>query len=85
MTFKDKLRAERERRSLSQDGLARLAGVSVGAVRNYEQGIRTPTWAAVVRLASALGLETGFFDDCDEVTDGEPATAIPTRPQGKRK
>lgn len=50
------IKAARERRGLSQPGLAREAGVSAAAVAKWEQGHRMPSSAEVVAaLAEALG------------------------------
>jgi transcriptional regulator with XRE-family HTH domain len=41
---------------MSQPELARAANVSVGALRNWEQGRRVPLFDAAIRLAQALGV-----------------------------
>src|SRR5262245_53432150 len=46
----------RQGAGLSQTQLAEAAGVSVGAVRNWEQGRRLPYFDAAWRLAKALGI-----------------------------
>ena len=56
MTFGARLKALREQRGLTQAKLAEAAGISLGAVRNYEQGLREPSLAAGVKLARALGI-----------------------------
>jgi len=60
-TFADILRGLRRKAGLSQPRLAERAGVSVGSVRNLEQGIREPSYSTLVRLAAALGASLGDF------------------------
>jgi transcriptional regulator with XRE-family HTH domain len=67
MRFCDKLKLLRHNKGLTQEGLADLAGLPVATLRAHEQGQRSPSWAAVVRLARALGETSAAFDDCDEV------------------
>ena len=56
-----KLKAEREGQGWTQAELARYSGVSLGAVRAYEQGDRQPTFESAVRLADALGVSVEEF------------------------
>jgi len=70
MTFAERLRELREKAGLTQEGLARKCGLSVGAVRNYEQGIREPYWHLVFKLADVLGVSCEVFKDC--VPEDEP-------------
>ncbi len=74
MTFAQKLKQLRDRAGMSQEALARAAGMSVGNVHNYEQGIREPRWRAVVQLARALGVDSRAFEECvDEAAEPPPA------------
>ncbi len=87
MLFRDVLKQARERAGLTQEALARQAGMSVGNVRNYEQGIRMPTFPAVVRLAAALGLTCQDFAGCEDVTaaeEGPPAGGKGPKPEPPR-
>ncbi len=55
-----RIRAARKHAQLSQDGLARLAGMSVGAVAQLEQGGRTdPHYSTLEKLAGALNMSVG--------------------------
>lgn len=57
------IRGYRRASGLTQQQLAKVAGVSLGLVRDLEQGrTRSPRWGTVQALASALGL-----DDQDRV------------------
>lgn len=51
-----RLKQIRESRGMSQPALAEAAGVPLGSLRNWEQGIRTPAFDAAVDLAVALGV-----------------------------
>jgi transcriptional regulator with XRE-family HTH domain len=64
MTFAERLRQLREKAGLTQESLAVRAGMSIGSVRNYEQGIREPYWKGVFQLAAALGVTSEAFAVC---------------------
>jgi DNA-binding XRE family transcriptional regulator len=52
------IRRYRAARGLTQRELARAAGVSIGALRDVEQGrTRWPRWPAFESMAAALGLD----------------------------
>jgi transcriptional regulator with XRE-family HTH domain len=51
----NRLQELRRARGLSQDGLARLAGVPNGTIKNIEQGLRVPRLDTAAKLAKALG------------------------------
>lgn len=55
--FPAALKREMERRGLSQSELAKLAGVSQGAVSMWLGGTREPGASALFRLADALGVK----------------------------
>lgn len=59
-----RLRELRAAAGLTQEELAGRAGVSLAAVRNYEQGKREPSWRAFLDLCKALGAEPMSFDGC---------------------
>ncbi len=46
---------------MTVDELAQAAGLTRQAVHNYESGNRSPTWAAVQKLAEALNVTTDTF------------------------
>lgn len=87
MEFKDKLKELRAAAKLTQEQLAQAAGTSVGNVRNYEQGIRLPTFPVVVKIAKALGVTCTAFAECDDIAGGEEADERPAaeKPKGKGK
>ncbi len=53
------------REGISQVDLADAAGISLGALRDYEQGRKVnPGFNATVQLARALGVDCTAFADC---------------------
>lgn len=81
--FKDELRRLRETAGLTQESLATSAGTSIGNVRNYEQGLRMPSFPIVVKLAKALGVECTAFAGCEDVGEAEPEPQ--KKPTGRKK
>ncbi len=80
-TFADTLKRLRTDAGLSQEGLARAADLSVGAIRDYEQGKKEPSLRSAFKLARALGVDCTAFQ-VDDAGQAEPAPAKKTR---KRK
>jgi transcriptional regulator with XRE-family HTH domain len=80
MTFAEKLRQLREERGWSQNDLATASGVSVWAIRDYEQAKRRfdPGLQLLVKLAKALGISLDVFADCAGTDDAQP-TAKPKK------
>jgi transcriptional regulator with XRE-family HTH domain len=79
VTFAEKLRELRVACGLSEAKLAKLSGVAFGSLHTYVLGSRKPSFAAVVKIAAALGVTCQAFADCDDVKDtpepsGHPAT-----------
>jgi transcriptional regulator with XRE-family HTH domain len=84
MLFKERLRTLREKMGMTQESLARSAVMPVGNIRNYEQGIRLPSFPMVVRLASALGTDCRAFADCEDISP-TPAESAETPVKSHRK
>jgi transcriptional regulator with XRE-family HTH domain len=82
MTFGEKLRELREAKGLSRAALASASGVPFGTIHGYEIGRRGPSFAAVIALAKALGVDCRTFADCDDMAD-EPDEK-PVRKRGKK-
>lgn len=62
--FGEVLRLARLEHALSQAQLASLCGVSQPTIASWERGSHAPRRAAVIKLASALGLTpSSFFDE----------------------
>ena len=55
-SFASNLRAERSRRDLSQGELAKIVGVDIASVQNWENGDYMPTLRITIKLADALGV-----------------------------
>jgi len=60
------LRAMRQRRRMSEEDLGRATGTPASLIRAYEEGLRTPEWATLAALASALSSTLG------ELRPGQP-------------
>lgn len=62
MELKDKIKAARQDAHLTQNQLAKAAGLSLRAVQFYESGERTPKNAGIIlKLAEATGVKTDYF------------------------
>jgi len=72
VTFAEKLRELRTAAGLSEAMLAKLSGMSFGAIHNYGLGNRKPTFAAVLKLARALGVTCEAFAGSDDLGDEPP-------------
>lgn len=80
MLFGDRLKELREAKGMSQEGLARAAGISTSAVSKLEQKIVDPNWTTVQALARALGVSCQSF----EISDAEAEAPAPKRKRRKR-
>jgi len=52
----NRLKELRHRAGMTQQSLATAAGLSISAVREYEQGLKEPVLSNAQRLAVALGV-----------------------------
>jgi len=59
--FKERLRAAREFRELSQGELAKRAALQASAVSHFETGTRKPSFDNLKRLADALRVTTDYL------------------------
>jgi transcriptional regulator with XRE-family HTH domain len=84
MAFHERIKALREAAGLSQEALARTAGISTSAVTKLEQAGKEPSWDTAKKLAYALGVT---LDDL-AVDEKKPAASTATSPvpanKGKR-
>ena len=94
MSFANKLRELQTESGLTQDALARAAGLSLGVIRDYEQGNREPLLRSAFKLAAALGVVVDVFRVAVESTEevetgpkprGWPKKADPTPTTEPRK
>jgi transcriptional regulator with XRE-family HTH domain len=83
MTFAEKLRELRHTAGLSEAKLANTSGVAFAALHTYSLGRSKPPFAAVVKIAKALGVTCEAFAGCDDVqADGDEPAARPA-PAGR--
>jgi transcriptional regulator with XRE-family HTH domain len=85
-TFAETLKQLREKAGLTQAALAHRTGLSLGVVRDYEQGRKEPAMRSAFKLAEALGVTCEAFaateaapalqDDTDAQA-GPPAASPP--------
>lgn len=62
MGFDERLKQLRTEMKITQSGLAKIAGVSLRTLQNYESGFRKPSnMVTVQRLADALGTTTSYL------------------------
>lgn len=61
MTFGQKLKAERERKGITQESLAGQSGVSVRMIQLYEKDASFPRANVAQKLAHALGTTVGVL------------------------
>ena len=80
MVFGDRLKTLREAAGMSQEALARCAGISTSAVSKLEQKKVEPTWPTVQALARALGVGCQTFED---ISDRKPDDAEQAAAEGK--
>ena len=75
MSFSERLRELRKKAGLSQDGLAKAAGLSTDTISKLERPGKEPAWDTAVKLAAALGVQLDAFKDVDKAASGskEPA------------
>ena len=78
-TMGQRLRRLRDERSLSQSGLARLADVPLGTIRNWEQDRRIPRLDTAARVAKALNVSL------DLIAEGVEADAQEQHAKPKKR
>jgi transcriptional regulator with XRE-family HTH domain len=61
--FGERLKQLRKNAGLSQAELAERAGMNRFGVAKLEQGAREPSWATVLNLARALGVDCRAFQE----------------------
>lgn len=87
MTFAQKLRELRDAKDMSEAKLAEASGIPFGTVHVYALGRRSPSFAAVVKLAKALGVSCEAFSECEDIA-GEEASPeekpAKKKPKGKK-
>ena len=71
--FGEVLKVLRARADMTQAELSRDAGLSLGIVRDYEQGRKEPSLRSACHLADALGVSVEAFRDCIDAVASAPA------------
>ncbi len=71
--FALRLKELRRQAGLSQPQLAERSGVSVGTIRQFEQGRREPTYATLVKLVEGLAVSLAAFEPPAGVIRQAPA------------
>jgi transcriptional regulator with XRE-family HTH domain len=79
LTFAEKLKRLREQAGLTQAALALQAGLSIGIVRDYEQGRKEPALRSAFKLAEALGVSCESFKECFDADTEDKPSAKPKR------
>lgn len=80
--FNERLKQLRETAGMTQEALARAAGMSTSTISKLEQREdMDPTWSTVRKLTSALGLKCGAFED---EAEAPPADQPAPPAKGKR-
>ena len=82
--FTARLKELRRTAGLSQEQLARAAGLTLGGVTKLEQGVTAPTWATVRALAKALGVSCAAFEEAPARGAGPAARGRPRKPGPRR-
>jgi transcriptional regulator with XRE-family HTH domain len=86
-TFAEKLKELRERAGLTQAALAQSSGLSLGVIRDYEQGKKEPALRSAFKLAEALGvLVDEFRPDAEAPSPSRrPAPVTEPEPEGRTR
>lgn len=65
MSFSNRIKAARESKSLSQEALANMLGVTDGTISSYEKGTSFPRWDKIIKLCDILDIDPNymFWDD----------------------
>jgi transcriptional regulator with XRE-family HTH domain len=87
-TFGQRLKDLRVKAGLTQDELAKRAGMHSRGVAKLEQGQREPAWATVQALAEALGVNCTAFEgtarETQQVREPRPLGRPRVRPTPKK-
>jgi DNA-binding XRE family transcriptional regulator len=84
MNFAQLLRMHRDAAGLTQKGLAEAAGLTQAGIALYESGQREPTWAAVQKLADALGVSVEVFRETADTPAGIGSLSHPEPEPAKK-
>lgn len=88
MPFAETLQQLRGAAGVTQAALAQASGLSLGVIRDYEQGNREPTLRSAMKLARALGVSVEALAVDEDATPSNtpaPRQRKPAAEQPKRK
>jgi transcriptional regulator with XRE-family HTH domain len=73
MTISERIRLIRQKKNISQNDLAKAAGINVKSLSRYELGASIPPADALKAIADALEVSTGTLlsDDTTQIKDKE--------------
>ena len=75
MGIKENLKALRKQHNLSQQELAKIAGVTDKAISTWESGTRIPRMGAIQRMAYYFGLQkSDIIEDNSRILSGDGST-----------
>ncbi len=80
--FGSRLTELREKAGLTPEQLAQRVGMTLGAISLLERGDRSPAWATLVALATALGVGVEVFAE-EMAEDARPRRGRSRRPPEK--
>src|SRR5713101_5647875 len=75
--FAGRLRELRQQKTLSREQLAKAAGMTVGGIRDLEQGVRKPSLPSLIALCEALG------ESCDALLAQPGGADVPAPAAGR--
>lgn len=72
-TINERIKLSREGKHLSKTELAKLTGLTIAAMSQFESGVREPSLDSLRKLADALGVSTDYLmgRNESEVVDSE--------------
>ena len=80
MGIKENLKALRKQHNLSQQELAKIAGVTDKAISTWESGTRIPRMGAIQKMADYFGLQkSDIIEDNSRILSGDADTWMPAR------
>ena len=79
MGLAENIKRLREQYDLTQEDIAKIAGVSYQAVSSWERGEKSPRMGAVIKLAQHFGLKNSDLIDNGIDLDDRPATIALSR------
>ena len=78
MGIKENLKALRKQHNLSQQEMAKIAGVTDKAISTWESGTRIPRMGAIQKMADYFGLQkSDIIEDNSRILSGDGPTWTP--------